>query len=72
MNNDWEELSDNSRQVDEFDVEPDYFIDRAPRAIFIPQLDGLDKAIYIDTKSVFDFELEARPILKVLVGKALD
>ena len=45
---------------------------RAPVAIFIPDPDGVDKQIYIDTKSVFDFELEARPVLQVLVGKALD
>ena len=70
--NDWEELSDHSRQADEYDVEPDFFVDRAPVAIFIPDPDGVDKQIYIDTKSVFDFELEARPVLQVLVGKALD
>ena len=27
---------------------------------------------YVDTKSIFDFELEARPVLQVLIGKALD
>lgn len=47
-------------------------MDRAPVAIFIPDPDGIDKQIYIDAKSVFDFELEARPVLQVLVGKALD
>lgn len=41
--NDWEELSDVSRQMDEFDVEPDFYIDMAPDAIFIPDLDGIDK-----------------------------
>ena len=47
-------------------------MDRAPVAIFIPDPDGVDKQIYIDTKSGFDFEVEARPVLQVLVGKALD
>ncbi|MEY4881251.1 MAG: Radial spoke protein 3 [Armatimonadota bacterium] len=61
--NDYEELSDVSRQIDEFDVEPDYYIDMAPDAIFIPELDGVDKQNHVDTKSIFDFELEARPIL---------
>jgi len=70
--NDYEELSDVSRQIDEFDVEPDYYIDVAQDAIFIPELDGVDKQNHVDTKSIFDFELEARPILQVLVGKALD
>jgi len=43
MRNDWEELSDVSRQMDEFDVEPDFYIDMAPDAIFVPELDGVDK-----------------------------
>ena len=60
---DYEELSDVSRQIDEFDVEPDYYIDVAQDAIFIPELDGVDKQNHVDTKSIFDFELEARPIL---------
>ena len=61
--NDYEELSDVSRQIDEFDVEPDYYIDVAQDAIFIPELDGVDKQNQVDTKSIFDCELEARPIL---------
>lgn len=43
VRNDWEELSDVSRQMDEFDVEPDFYIDMAPDAIFVPELDGVDK-----------------------------
>lgn len=27
IRNDWEELSDVSRQMDEFDVEPDFYVD---------------------------------------------
>lgn len=72
VRNDWEELSDVSRQMDEFDVEPDFYIDMAPDAIFVPELDGVDKQNQLDTKSIFDFEAEARPILQVLVGKSLD
>jgi hypothetical protein len=29
--------------MDEYDVEPDFYIDMAPDAIFIPDLDGIDK-----------------------------
>lgn len=58
--------------MDEFDVEPDFYIDMAPDAIFVPELDGVDKQNHVDTKSIFDFALEARPILQVLIGKALD
>lgn len=72
IRNDWEELSDVSRQMDEFDVEPDFYIDMAPDAIFVPELDGVDKQNHVDTNSIYDFESEARPVLQVLVGKALD
>ena len=58
--------------MNEFDVEPDYYIDLAPDAIFVPDIDGVDKQNYVDTASVFDFEMETRPILQVLIGKALD
>jgi radial spoke head protein 3 len=61
--NDWEALSDVSRQMDEFDIEPDYYIDLAPDAIFVPDIDGEDKQNFVDTSSVYDFELETRPIL---------
>jgi hypothetical protein len=44
----------------------------APDAIFIPELDGVDKQNEVYTTSIFDFEMEVRPILQVLVGKALD
>jgi len=58
--------------MDEFDVEPDFYIDMAPDAIFVPELDGVDKQNHVGTKDIFDFESEARPVLQVLVGKALD
>ncbi len=41
----WEELSD--QQIDDRDVEADYFIDRAPDAIFIPNEEGTTKATQI-------------------------
>ena len=72
IRNDWEELSDVSRQMDEFEIEPDFYVDQAPDAIFMPELDGVDKQNQLDTASLFDFEAEASPILQVLVGKALD
>jgi len=41
--NDWEALSDISNQVDEHAVRADFFVDVAPDAIFVPELDGVDK-----------------------------
>ena len=70
--NDWEALSDISNQVDEHAVRTDFFVDVAPDAIFVPELDGVDKQNWVDTYSVFDFDQEASPILQVLVGKALE
>lgn len=55
-------------------LEPDYFIDRPPAPIFIPNPEGDPKAIQINDRDddLFDFELEAEPVLQVLVGKALE
>ncbi len=41
--NPWEELSDHENMVDEQMLEPDYYIDRPPSPIFIPNPDGIDK-----------------------------
>jgi len=39
------ELSDTENMVDENDIEPDYYIDRAPDAIFVPNREGENKEI---------------------------
>lgn len=63
--NTWEELSDNQNMVDEFDLEPDYYIDRAPDAIFIPSPEGEIKATQIFDRDIdlFEYENEVEPIL---------
>lgn len=53
-------------------MEPDYFIDREPYAEFIPRIEGIDKAINLSSTDLFDFNLEASPILQVLCGRALE
>lgn len=60
--------------ADERHLEPDYFIDRPPAPIFVPNPEGEIKAVQVNDKDVdlFDFELEAEPILQVLVGKAIE
>ena len=60
--------------MDENELEPDYYIDRPPSPLFIPNPDGDNKAIQVHDKDpdLFDFELEVEPILQVLVGKALE
>lgn len=60
-----EELSDVDNMIDENELEPDYYIDRPPSPLFIPNPDGDNKAIQVHDKDpdLFDFELEVEPIL---------
>lgn len=47
-------------------IEPDYHIDRADKAIFVPQPTGLDKWTNLNDRKdedLFDFNLEVEPIL---------
>ena len=69
----WEELSDHHNMIDEETIEPDYFIDQAPLAHFIPNEKGHEKAtqIFDGDNDLFDFENEVEPVLQVLVGKSI-
>lgn len=69
-----DELSDVDNMMDENELEPDYYIDRPPSPIFLPNPEGEQKAIQVEDKDpdLFDFDLEVEPILQVLVGKALE
>lgn len=70
----WEELSDYQNMIDEDAIEPDFFVDTAPAAVFIPNEKGLDKytQIYDRDPFLFDYESEVEPILQVLVGKSIE
>ena len=72
--NQWEELSDHQNMVDEYDIEPDYYIDRPPDAILIPNPEGEAKTtqIFDGDADLFDYENEVEPILQVLVGKSIE
>lgn len=74
--NQLEEISDhpNDPREDEFDVYPDYRIDRAPDAVFIPNPEGETKCtqIWEGDPLLFDYENEVEPILQVLVGKSIE
>lgn len=45
-----------------------------PSPIFVPNAEGDPKLIQVNDRDndLFDFELEAEPVLQVLVGKALE
>ncbi|KAL8606041.1 Radial spoke head protein 3 [Nucella lapillus] len=66
-----EELSD---RVEEADVEcqTDGFLDRPPSALFIPAKTGIDMATQILEGDLFDFDVEVKPILEVIVGKTIE
>jgi len=66
-----EELSD---RVEEADVEAqtDAFLDRPPTPLFVPAKTGMDIATQIYEGDLFDFDIEVKPILEVLVGKTVE
>mmetsp|Transcript_15167 Transcript_15167/g.23410 ORF Transcript_15167/g.23410 Transcript_15167/m.23410 type:complete len:480 (+) Transcript_15167:477-1916(+) len=72
--NRWEELSDYQNMVDERTIEPDFYVDNAPDAIFIPNPKGETKTTQIFDRDpfLFDYENEVEPILQVLVGKSIE
>jgi radial spoke head protein 3 len=73
--NNYDNLSDYENMIDECDVEPDYFIDRPPTAVYVPDSPGHDKQTVVNDRNdpdLFDFDLEVQPILQVLVGKSLE
>jgi hypothetical protein len=72
--NNWEELSDRDGYIPETEIQADYYIDRPPTAIFIPNPKGETKAtqIFDGDPDLFDYENEVEPILQVLVGKSIE
>jgi radial spoke head protein 3 len=68
-------LSDYENMVNEAEVEPDFFIDRPPTAIYVPDSPGHDKSTVLNDRQdpdLFDFNAEVEPILQVLIGKSLE
>ena len=66
-----EELAD---RVEEFDAETqtDSFLDRPQSPLFVPAKTGKDAATQILEGDLFDFDVEVKPILDVLVGKTME
>ena len=46
-------------------------LDRPPSPLFIPSKTGVDKETEIPPSDLFDFDMEVKPILEVVVGKTL-
>lgn len=66
-----EEIADRIIEVD-MECQTDAFLDRPPTPLFIPAKTGKDVATQILEGELFDFDLEVRPMLEVLVGKTIE
>lgn len=66
-----EELADKVEETDA-QAQTDAFLDRPCTPLFIPAKTGADVATQILPGELFDFDLEVRPILEVLVGKTCE
>lgn len=66
-----EELTD---RVEESDIstQTDAFLDRPPTPLYVPAKTGVDIATQILEGELFDFDIEVKPILEVLVGKTVE
>lgn len=53
-------------------TQTDAFLDRAPSPIYVPLKSGVDVSTQIYEGDLFDFDVEVKPILEVLVGKTLE
>ena len=47
-------------------------MDRPATPLFIPAKSGVDTATQIEHGDLFDFDIEVRPIIEVLVGKTVE
>lgn len=66
-----EELSDRVEEAD-VEVQTDAFLDRPPSPMFVPAKTGVDIQTQIIDGDLFDFDIEVKPILEVLVGKTVE
>ena len=66
-----EELADKVEENDA-QAQTDAFLDRPATPLFVPAKTGADVATQILPGELFDFDLEVRPILEVLVGKTTE
>ena len=66
-----EEVSDRTEEADA-ETQTDAFLDRPKTPIFTPAKSGLDASTQIHDGDLFDFDIEVKPILEVLVGKTVE
>ncbi|XP_062429724.1 radial spoke head protein 3 homolog [Rhea pennata] len=66
-----EEISDRIIEVD-VECQTDAFLDRPPTPLFIPAKTGKDVDTQIEEGELFDFDIEVKPVLEVLIGKTIE
>ncbi|XP_062872842.1 radial spoke head protein 3 homolog [Trichomycterus rosablanca] len=66
-----EELSDHIEETS-VECQTDAFLDKPATPVFIPAKTGKDVATQIEKGELFDFDLEVKPVLEVLVGKTME
>uniref|UniRef100_A0A8C9ABQ0 Radial spoke head 3 n=1 Tax=Prolemur simus TaxID=1328070 RepID=A0A8C9ABQ0_PROSS len=66
-----EEIADRMVEVD-VECQTDAFLDRPSTPLFIPAKTGKDVDTEILEGELFDFDLEVKPMLEVLVGKTIE
>ncbi|NXE49006.1 RSPH3 protein, partial [Casuarius casuarius] len=66
-----EEISDRIIEVD-VECQTDAFLDRPPTPLFIPAKTGRDVDTQIEEGELFDFDIEVKPMLEVLIGKTIE
>ncbi|XP_054827954.1 radial spoke head protein 3 homolog [Eublepharis macularius] len=66
-----EEIADRIIEVD-MECQTDDFMDRTETPLYIPSKTGCDASTQIEEGELFDFNLEVKPMLEVLVGKTME
>ncbi|XP_062981504.1 radial spoke head protein 3 homolog [Elgaria multicarinata webbii] len=66
-----EEIADRIIENDT-ECQTDAFLERPDSPLFIPQKTGADAATQIEEGELFEFDIEVKPMLEVLVGKTLE
>ncbi|NXA38704.1 RSPH3 protein, partial [Eudromia elegans] len=66
-----EEIRDRIVEVD-VECQTDAFLDRPPTPLFIPAKTGRDVDTQIEEGELFDFDIEVKPMLEVLIGKTIE
>uniref|UniRef100_A0A8C6QHK9 Radial spoke head 3 n=1 Tax=Nannospalax galili TaxID=1026970 RepID=A0A8C6QHK9_NANGA len=66
-----EEIADRIVEVD-MECQTDAFLNRPPTPLFIPAKTGKDVSTQILEGELFDFDLEVKPMLEVLLGKTIE